>query len=180
MAGRAPTDDTRSRLERWLPHPWLTLALVLLWTLLLNSFSVGGLLMGVVLGVLVTLSSVGAGAFGVMALVLLFPNLPMIRIIGSDVAHAVLLTLVAGLGHLKAGNVDTHLLLLLLTGSIPAIIAGTLLSSRLPEHGIRRVLGVTLLLLGLNFILNPVKAKPKEPAPVPATPPAALVHSRQP
>lgn len=137
-------------------------------------------LMGVVLGVLVTLSSVGAGAFGVMALVLLFPSLPMIRIIGSDVAHAVLLTLVAGLGHLKAGNVDTHLLLLLLTGSIPAIIAGTLLSSRLPEHGIRRVLGVTLLLLGLNFILNPVKAKPKDPAPVPATPPAALVHSRQP
>ena len=54
MAGRAPTDDTRSRLERWLPHPWLTLVLVLLWILLLNSFSVGGLLMGVVLGVLIS------------------------------------------------------------------------------------------------------------------------------
>ncbi len=118
------------------------------------------LLMGIVLGILVTLSSVGAGAFGVMALVLLFPRLPMIRIIGSDVAHAVLLTLVAGLGHLKAGNVDLHLLLLLLAGSIPAIIAGTLLSSRLPERAIRRILGVTLLLLGINFIIHPTKDKP--------------------
>ena len=54
MAGRPPTNDTRSRLERWLPHPWLTLVLVLLWILLLNSFSVGGLLMGVVLGVLIS------------------------------------------------------------------------------------------------------------------------------
>jgi hypothetical protein len=116
--------------------------------------------MGVVLGVFVTLSSVGAGAFGIMALVLLFPRLPMIRIIGSDVAHAVLLTLVAGLGHLKSGNVDMHLLGFLLIGSIPAIIVGTLLSSHLPERAIRRVLGVTLMLLGTNFIVNPVKAKP--------------------
>ena len=54
MAGRQPTNDTRSRFERWLPHPWLTLVLVLLWILLLNSFSVGGLMMGVVLGVLIS------------------------------------------------------------------------------------------------------------------------------
>lgn len=128
------------------------------------------IVMGVVLGVFVTLSSVGAGAFGVMALVLLFPKLPMIRIIGSDVAHAVLLTLVAGLSHMKSGNVDTHLLTMLLIGSIPTIIIGTLLSSRLPERAIRRVLGVTLILLGTNFIVNPVKAKP----PV-VTPPASAV-----
>ena len=126
-------------------------------------------LMGVFLGFFVTLSSVGAGAFGIMALVLLFPKLPMIRIIGSDVAHAVLLTLVAGLGHLKAGNVDTHLLMLLLMGSIPAIIVGTLLSSRLPERAIRKVLGVTLILLGTNFIVNPVKVKPKPVTPPPVT-----------
>ncbi|HNJ86774.1 MAG TPA: sulfite exporter TauE/SafE family protein, partial [Agitococcus sp.] len=106
---------------------------------------------------------------GIMALVLLFPKLPMIRIIGSDVAHAVLLTLVAGLGHLKAGNVDTHLLMLLLMGSIPAIIVGTLLSSRLPERAIRKVLGVTLILLGTNFIVNPVKVKPKPVTPPPVT-----------
>lgn len=90
-------------------------------------------IMGIVLGVFVTLSSVGAGAFGIMALVLMFPNLPMIRIIGSDVVHAVLLTLVAGLGHMSSGNVDFHLLGWLLVGSIPAIIIGTLISSRLPE-----------------------------------------------
>ncbi|RJE49647.1 hypothetical protein AMS70_04685, partial [Acinetobacter sp. JS678] len=85
--------------------------------------------MGIILGVFVTLSSVGAGAFGIMALVIMFPNLPMIRIIGSDVVHAVLLTLVAGLGHMSAGNVDFTLLMWLLVGSIPAIIVGTLISS---------------------------------------------------
>ena len=94
----------------------------------------------------------------------------MIRIIGSDVAHAVLLTLVAGLGHLKSGNVDMHLLVLLLIGSIPTIIIGTLLSSHLPERAIRRVLGVTLILLGTNFIVNPVKEKPPVVAP-----PAAVI-----
>ncbi len=118
------------------------------------------LIMGVVLGVFVTLSSVGAGAFGIMALILMFPNLPMIRIIGSDVVHAVLLTLVAGLGHMSSGNVDFHLLGWLLAGSIPAIIIGTLISSRLPERMIRKILGVTLFALGVNFMLNPVKAKP--------------------
>lgn len=111
-------------------------------------------IMGIVLGVSVTLSSVGAGAFGVMALILMFPNLPMIRIIGTDVAHAVLLTLAAGLAHLSSGNVDFKLLGWLLCGSIPAIIIGTLVSSRLPEKLIRKLLGITLLLLGINFILR--------------------------
>lgn len=118
--------------------------------------------MGIVLGIFVTLSSVGAGAFGIMALVLMFPHLPMIRIIGSDVVHAVLLTLVAGLGHLTSGNVDLHLLGWLLVGSIPAIIIGTLISSRLPERMIRKILGITLFALGLNFMLHPVKVKPVE------------------
>ena len=118
--------------------------------------------MGIVLGIFVTLSSVGAGAFGFMALVLMFPHLPMIRIIGSDVVHAVLLTLVAGLGHLSSGNVDLHLLGWLLVGSIPAIIIGTLISSRLPERMIRKILGITLFALGLNFMLHPVKVKPVE------------------
>lgn len=131
-------------------------------------------IMGMVLGVFVTLSSVGAGAFGIMALVVMFPNLPMIRIIGSDVVHAVMLTLVAGLAHMSAGNVNFHLLGWLLLGSIPAIIAGTLLSSRLPEHIIRRVLGITLVALGLNFMLNPTKAKPK-----PVEQPAVLVQPVQ-
>lgn len=116
--------------------------------------------MGIVLGVFVTLSSVGAGAFGIMALVLMFPNLPMIRIIGSDVVHAVLLTLVAGLGYMSGGNVDFALLGWLLCGSIPAIIVGTLVSSRLPEKIIRKILGLTLCVIGINFMINPVKSKP--------------------
>ncbi|WP_168399640.1 sulfite exporter TauE/SafE family protein [Acinetobacter indicus] len=119
--------------------------------------------MGIVLGVFVTLSSVGAGAFGIMALVLMFPNLPMIRIIGSDVVHAVLLTFVAGMGHMTSGNVDFELLMWLLVGSIPAIVVGTLVSSRLPEKIIRKVLGITLFALGVNFMLNPVKSKPAQP-----------------
>ncbi|EPG1669845.1 sulfite exporter TauE/SafE family protein [Acinetobacter baumannii] len=118
-------------------------------------------IMGIILGVFVTLSSVGAGAFGIMALVIMFPNLPMIRIIGSDVVHAVLLTLVAGLGHMSAGNVDFVLLMWLLVGSIQAIIIGTLISSRMPERLIRKILGITLFALGVNFMVHPVKAKPK-------------------
>ena len=121
-----------------------------------------GVIMGIVLGIFVTLSSVGAGAFGIMALILMFPNLPMIRIIGSDVVHAVLLTSVAGFAHMTSGNVDFHLLGWLLVGSIPAIIIGTLISSRLPERLIRKILGIMLFALGINFILHPVKSKPVE------------------
>ena len=129
-------------------------------------------LMGIVLGIFVTLSSVGAGAFGIMALMIMFPNLPMIRIIGSDVVHAVLLTLVAGMGHMSSGNVDFELLMWLLIGSIPAIIVGTLVSSRLPEKIIRKILGITLFALGINFMINPVKSKPVTPPEVVITAPA--------
>ena len=129
-------------------------------------------LMGIVLGIFVTLSSVGAGAFGIMALIIMFPNLPMIRIIGSDVVHAVLLTLVAGMGHMSSGNVDFELLMWLLIGSIPAIIVGTLVSSRLPEKIIRKILGITLFALGINFMVNPVKSKPVTPPEVSITAPA--------
>lgn len=108
--------------------------------------------MGLALGVLVTLSSVGAGAFGVVVLLSLYPRLSTIEIIGTDVTHAVLLTLVAGLGHLQMGNVDMHLLGWLLVGSIPAIIMGTHLSSRMSDDVIRPVLGVTLAVLGVKFV----------------------------
>lgn len=109
-------------------------------------------LMGVVLGVLVTLSSVGAGAFGVMILLSLYPRLTTIQIIGTDVTHAVMLTLVAGLGHLSMGNVDFDLLWHLLLGSLPAIWIGTHLSSRMPENVIRPILGVTLAALSVKFV----------------------------
>ena len=138
----------------------------------LKSKRVQSALMGIVLGIFVTLSSVGAGAFGIMALIIMFPNLPMIRIIGSDVVHAVLLTLVAGMGHMSSGNVDFELLMWLLIGSIPAIIVGTLVSSRLPEKIIRKILGITLFALGINFMVNPVKSKPVTPPEVAITAPA--------
>lgn len=116
-----------------------------------NTFAFTAL-MGVALGILVTLSSVGAGAFGVVVLLSLFPRLTTIQIIGTDVTHAVLLTLVAGLGHLSMGNVDGHMLLLLLTGGLPAIWVGTHLSSRMPDHVIRPILGTTLILLSVKFV----------------------------
>lgn len=114
-----------------------------------TSFTI---LMGLALGVLVTLSSVGAGAFGVVVLLSLYPRLSAIQIIGTDVTHAVLLTLIAGLGHLRMGNVDTTLLGLLLIGALPSIVAGTLLSSRMPDQVIRPLLGVTLALLSVKFV----------------------------
>ena len=81
---------------------------------------------------LVTISSVGAGALGVAALFFLYPKLPTIRIVGSDVAHAVPLTLVAGLGHWLLGGVDWALLGALLLGSLPGIWVGTQVSAKVP------------------------------------------------
>lgn len=109
------------------------------------------LLMGIVLGTLVTLSSVGAGAFGAAILLLLYPLLPSIHVIGTDLAHAVPLTLIAGLGHIYLGNVDFGLLGSLLIGSLPAIYVGTKLGARLPENVIRPLLASVLLILGVKY-----------------------------
>ena len=103
-------------------------------------------LTGVVLGVLVTISSVGAGAIGVTILLLLYPRLPMAIIVGSDIAHAVPLTLVAGVGHWFLGSVDWSLLTSLLTGSVPGVILGSYLAARVPDAVLRPVLAVTLVL----------------------------------
>jgi uncharacterized membrane protein YfcA len=101
-------------------------------------------LFGVLLGLLVTLTSVGAGAIGVTVLAALYPLLPAKRLVGTDIAHAVPLTLVAGLGHLGLGNVDVGLLLALLVGSIPGILVGARLAGMAPEWLLRPILGVTL------------------------------------
>jgi hypothetical protein len=103
---------------------------------------------GVLLGVLVTISSVGAGALGVTALILLYPKLPTARIVGSDIAHAVPLTLVAGLGHLWMGSVNAPMLASLLVGSIPGIVIGSQFSVRIPDRFLRPILAATLLLVG--------------------------------
>ena len=108
---------------------------------------------GAVLGFLVTISSVGAGALGVTALLLLYPRAPMPVIVGSDIAHAGPLTLLAGLGHWWLGSVDAPLLLSLLSGSIPGIILGSELAVRAPEALSRLVLAATLTVVGLKMVL---------------------------
>jgi len=114
------------------------------------------LLLGLVLGVCVTLSSVGAGAFGAAILFMLFPSWPTKHVVGTDIAHAVPLTLVAGLGYLFNGLVDYSLLLALVTGSLPGIYVGTRLGSVLPEKLLRTVLIFVLLGLGTYFSLAQV------------------------
>jgi uncharacterized membrane protein YfcA len=107
---------------------------------------------GIVLGTLVSLSSVGAGALGVTALFFLYPKLPAIRIVGSDLAHAVPLTLVAGLGHWWLGSVDWTLLASLLTGSLPGIFVGSHFANRIPERVLRPTLAGMLILVGTKLV----------------------------
>lgn len=110
-------------------------------------------LFGAVIGVLVTLTSVGAGAIGVTVLMLLYPQLPLPRIVAADIAYAVPLTLVAGLGHATLGTVDWSLLALLLTGSLPGIWTGSQLVTKVPERVIRSALSVLLAWAGGKLIL---------------------------
>lgn len=106
--------------------------------------AIATVLVGALLGVLVSISSVGAGAIGVVALMLLYPQLPMAKIVGSDIAHAVPLTLIAGLGHWMMGSVDWHIILSLLTGSLPGIFVGSYFAIRVPERALRVILATTL------------------------------------
>jgi len=107
---------------------------------------------GVLLGILVTISSVGAGALGVAVLFFLYPKLPAIRIVGSDLAHAVPLTLVAGIGHWAIGSVDWTLLGSLLLGSLPGIWLGSHASAKVPEKILRPILATMLVLVGSKLI----------------------------
>ena len=109
-------------------------------------------LVGAALGVLVSISSVGAGAVGVTALLLLYPHLPMSRIVGSDIAHAVPLTLIAGIGHWALGAIDWHLMAVLLMGSLPGIVIGSYFATRVPETALRLLLAVTLILVASKLV----------------------------
>ena len=109
--------------------------------------------LGVILGVLVSMTSVGAGALGTTALLILYPKLPVSRIAGSDIAHAVPLTLIAGIGHWMLGSVNFTLMAALLVGSIPGIIAGSLLSSRSSDTVLRPVLAITLLIVSVKLLI---------------------------
>lgn len=108
--------------------------------------------MGVLLGIFVTLTSVGAGAIGTAILMLLYPALRSTNIVGTDIAHAVPLTLAAGLIHMGLGNVDFFLLGALLLGSIPAIHLGSILSRRVPDSVLRPVLASLLLIMGVRYM----------------------------
>lgn len=108
---------------------------------------------GVVLGSLVTLSSVGAGALGTVALLFLYPRLSTLKVVGTDLAHAIPLTAVAGFGHWQLGHVDFTLLGSLLVGSLPGIWIGSHLSAKIPEKVLRPVLAGVLMLIGFKFVL---------------------------
>ena len=109
--------------------------------------------LGLLLGVFVSISSVGAGAIGVTALLILYPKMPVVRLVGSDIAHAVPLTLIAGLGHWYLGSVNWPMLGSLLVGSLPGIAIASALASRAPDRVLRPVLAVTLAVVGLRLAL---------------------------
>lgn len=107
---------------------------------------------GIVLGVIVTLSSIGAGALGTLALFLLYPLLPTNKLVGTEIAHAVPLTAIAGLGHAGLGNLDWPLLFNLLAGSLPGIWLGSHLAGRAPDRLLRPGLAVMLMFVGVKLV----------------------------
>lgn len=124
---------------RWLPEKYI---------------APGTVLLGLILGVLVTLTSVGAGALGVTALIMLYPRENIRTIVGSDIAHAVPLTLVAGLGHASLGTINYSLLGTLIVGSVPGIYLGSHMSSKVAEHWVRIALAAILTYVGFKLVLQ--------------------------
>ncbi|MDR6669788.1 sulfite exporter TauE/SafE family protein [Rhizobium sp. 1399] len=116
------------------------------------TIAVFTVVLGFVLGVLVTLTSVGAGALGVTILLVLYPRLDVREIVGSDIVHAVPLTLIGGTGYWIIGEIDWSMLLALLVGSIPGIVVGSLLAPKLHERTIRIVLAVTLAVVASKLL----------------------------
>ncbi|MGY8526029.1 sulfite exporter TauE/SafE family protein [Paracidovorax citrulli] len=114
--------------------------------------AVATVIVGAVIGVLVTVSSIGAGAVGATLILLLYPNMKPAQVAGTDIAYAVPLTALAGLGHVWLGTVDWNLLLALLIGSIPGIWIGTQLSRALPERLVRGALATTLTLVAIKLV----------------------------
>ncbi len=109
---------------------------------------------GVVVGVLVTVSSVGAGVLGTVALLFLYPRMSAVRVVGTDIVHAVPLTAIAGMGHMALGTVDLVLLGSLLLGSLPGIYLGSHLSAKVPEKVLRPLLATMLLIIGARMALH--------------------------
>jgi uncharacterized protein len=118
-----------------------------------KSISLFTIALGALVGMLVTATSVGAGAIGVIALVLLYPQLPTVRIVGSDIAHAVPLTLLAGTGHWLLGSIDWDLLLKLVVGSIPGVVIGSYFAGRAANYVLRMMLAVVLIIVAVRLVL---------------------------
>jgi len=137
VAYRGAWHSVGLRLERWLPERRKAAATVL---------------GGIALGVLVSLSSIGAGAIGATLILLLHPRLSAHRLVGTDIAHAVPLTLVAGIGHAALGHVDVPLLVWLLAGSLPGIWFGAQLTRAIPERVIRTLLCASLVTAGVKVM----------------------------
>jgi uncharacterized membrane protein YfcA len=110
------------------------------------------ILLGLIMAVLVTTTSVGAGAIGVTVLLILHPEIPPGRLVGSDIAHAVPLTLLAGIGHWYLGSIDWSLLDALLIGSVPGIMLGSYLASRSRDAVLRIALAAVLIVVGIRLI----------------------------
>jgi uncharacterized membrane protein YfcA len=117
-----------------------------------NSLKFATIFVGAVIGILVTVSSIGAGAIGATLILLLYPHLKAAEVAGTDIAYAVPLTALAGLGHWWLGNVHFDLLFGLLIGSVPAIWLGARLSSTLSEKATRTTLAGTLFLVGIKLV----------------------------
>jgi len=111
-------------------------------------------LIGGILGTMVSISSVGAGAIGVTCLILLYPRLPTARIVGTDIAHAVPLTLVAGVGHWLLGSIDLQIFCFLILGSVPGILLGSHAAVRMPETALRVVLAVALIVVATKLSIG--------------------------
>jgi uncharacterized membrane protein YfcA len=137
VAYRGAWHSVGLKLERWIPEKRKPAVTVIC---------------GLILGVLVSLSSIGAGAIGATMIMLLYPRLESHKVVGTDIAHAVPLTLVAGIGHATLGHVNWELLVWLLMGSVPGIWLGAKLTLRMPEKLVRTLLCISLVTAGLKVI----------------------------
>jgi hypothetical protein len=118
-----------------------------------HHLPVATIVTGAVVGALVTISSIGAGVLGTVALLFLYPRMSAVKVVGTDIAHAVPLTALAGMGHMALGTVDMVLLGSLLVGSLPGIYIGSHLSAKVPEKVLRPVLATMLLIIGVKMVL---------------------------
>jgi len=161
--------DINSPLARELVNAVLTLALIVTAVTLLfrerivaryagrldvltpRQVAILTVIVGGILGTIVSISSVGAGAIGVICLVMLYPKLPTARIVGSDIAHAVPLTLAAGIGHWFLGSIDLQVFMFLIVGSVPGILLGSYVAARIPEFALRLVLAATLIVVATKL-----------------------------